>query len=125
ASPTSALSLSPQSSYGYPLSTKPKQINDTVRQIRERGSFVTKDGATITVSPTTQITAYVVADLEPSLRKLSQDYDFKISWDSKSLFNYHEGFKIYTEVFGYDKLLEDAKRRNGPFFDVLLSDIGH
>ncbi|MBA4760153.1 ATP-binding protein [Sphingosinicella sp.] len=102
-----------------------KQINDTVRQIRERGSFVTKDGATITVSPTTQITAYVVADLEPSLRKLSQDYDFKISWDSKSLFNYHESFKIYTEVFGYDKLLEDAKRRNGPFFDVLLSDIGH
>lgn len=102
-----------------------KQVNDTVRQIRERGSFITKDGATITVSATTQITAYVVADLEPSLRKLAQDYDFKTSWDSKTLFNYHEGFKIYSEVFGYDKLLEDAKRRNGPFFDVLLSDIGH
>lgn len=102
-----------------------KQVNDTVQQIRIRGSFVTKDGATITVSPTTQITAYVIADLEPSLRELAKVYDFKTSWDSKTLFNYHETYKVYCEVFGYDKLLEDAKRRNSPFFDVLLTDIGH
>jgi hypothetical protein len=102
-----------------------KQINDTVAQIRSRGSFVTKDGATITISPSTQITAYVIADLEPSVRELAKVYDFKTSWDSKMLFHYHETYKIYCEVFGYDKLLEDAKRRNSPFFDVLLTDIGH
>lgn len=102
-----------------------KQVTDTVAQIRERGSFITKDGATITISPSTQITAYVVADLEPKLRDLAKAYDYKTSWDSKTLFHYHEGYKIYCEIFGYDKLLEDAKRRNGPFFDVLLTDIGH
>ena len=31
-------------------------------------------------------------------------------------------YKIYTEVFGYNKLLEDAKKRNSPFFDVLMKD---
>lgn len=101
-----------------------KQIRDTVRQIRERGSFVTKDGATVSIAGGTQITAYVIADLEPSLRNISKDYDFQLSWDSKTLFHYHKEFEIYTELFGYDKLLEDAKKRNGPFFDVLLNDSG-
>lgn len=100
-----------------------KQVRDTVRQIRTRGSFVTKDGATITVSAGTQITAYIIADLEPSLRSVSKEYDYQLSWDSKTLFHYHKEFDIYTEVSGYDKLLEDAKKRNGPFFDVLLKDV--
>ncbi|MGE3395721.1 MAG: hypothetical protein AB7H79_02315 [Sphingomonas sp.] len=102
-----------------------KQVQDTVFQIRERGSFVTQDGATIEVADTTLITAFIVSDLEPSLRALGDYYDFQTSWDNKSLFNYHKKNKLYMEIFGYNKLLEDAKKRNGPFFDVLMKDFGN
>jgi hypothetical protein len=102
-----------------------KQIRDTVEHIRTRGSFVTQEGATIDVPDSTPITAYLIADLEPSLRDLAEYYDFQTSWDRKSMFDYHKKFKIYTEVFGYNKLLEDARKRNSPFFDVLLKDLGN
>lgn len=102
-----------------------QQVADTVEHIRDRKSFITKDGATIDVPESTPITAYIIADLEPSLRNVANYYDFQPSWDSKSLFNYHKRFNFYTEIFGYNKLLEDAKKRNSPFFDVLMQDIGH
>lgn len=102
-----------------------KQIRETIEQIRSRGSFVSKEGATIEIPSTTQITAYIVADLEPSLREVAKYHDFQTSWDEKSLFHYHKGYKIYTEIFGYNKLLEDARKRNAPFFDVLLKDFGN
>ena len=102
-----------------------KQIQDTVSQIRARGSFVTRDGATIAVAPTTLINAFIIADIEPSLRQVGEYYDFQTAWDNKSMFQYHKNNKIYTEIFGYDKLLEDAKKRNGPFFDVLMNDFGN
>lgn len=102
-----------------------KQIQDTVFQIRQRGSFVTQEGATIEVAPSTLITAFIVADIEPTLRSVAEYYDFQTSWDNKSLFHYHKNNKIYTEIFGYNKLLEDAKKRNGPFFDVLMKDLGN
>ena len=102
-----------------------KQIIDTVSQIRDRGSFITQDGATIEISPTTLITAFIIADLEPSLKNVGEYYDFQMSWDNKSLFKYHKQLKIYTEIFGYNKLIEDAKKRNSPFFDVLMKDFGN
>lgn len=102
-----------------------KQIRETIQQIRERGSFITKQGATIEVPSSTQITAYIIADLEPSLREVAEYHDFQKSWDEKSLFHYHKKYKIYTGIFGYNKLLEDAKKRNSPFFDVLLQDFGN
>jgi hypothetical protein len=102
-----------------------KQVVDTVAQIRERGSFITQDGATIEISPTTLITAFIIADLEPSLKDLGEYYDFQTSWDNKSLFKFHKKLNIYAEIFGYNKLIEDAKKRNSPFFDVLMKDFGN
>lgn len=101
-----------------------KQILDTVAQIRQRGSFITQDGSTIEVPATTVVTAFIIGDLEPSLRSIAEYYDFQESWDGKTFFHFHKKLNIYTEIFGYNKLLEDAKKRNGPFFDVLLKDLG-
>jgi hypothetical protein len=102
-----------------------KQIKDTVKLLREEKRFVTSDGASISVPTNTPITAFVVADLEPSLVSLASEYDFTESWDRKYYFNYHDAYDVYMEIYGYDKLLEDAKKRNSPFFDVLLSDLGN
>lgn len=101
-----------------------KQINDTVAKIRAEKRFVTEKGKTIDIPETTPITAYIIADLEPSLRKLADQYDFQDSWNKQAIYKYHEKFDIYVEVFGYEKLLKDAKQRNSPFFDVMLNEVG-
>ncbi|TAD78035.1 MAG: ATP-binding protein, partial [Sphingomonadales bacterium] len=54
-----------------------KQIRETIQQIRDRGSFITKQGATIEVPSSAQITAYIIADLEPSLREVAKYHDFQ------------------------------------------------
>lgn len=101
-----------------------KQVRDTVAKIRKRKSFITTKGDTISVPDHHEVAAFVIADLEPSLRNLASDeYDFTTSWDEKALFHYHKKHNLYIEIFGYDKLLEDAEKRNGPFFDVLMQDI--
>lgn len=101
-----------------------KQVRETVAKIRERGSFVTTAGATITIPRSHEVAAFIVADLEPNLRSLAEEYDFTVSWDEKTLFHYHKSYNLYVEIFGYDKLLEDAEKRNGPFFDVLMQENG-
>ena len=100
-----------------------KQVRDTVAQIRSRKSFVTTAGKTITIPDHHEVAAFIVADLEPSLRDIAPDYDFTLSWDEKTYFHYHKTYNLYTEIYGYDKLLEDAEKRNGPFFDVLMQEI--
>jgi hypothetical protein len=92
--------------------------------MRAQKRFVTSDGASIAVPDNTPITAFIVADLEPKLRTLADEYDFVESWDKQYLFKYHDKFDVYTEVFGYDKLVTDAKQRNAAFFDVLLNEVG-
>lgn len=101
-----------------------KQIHDTVELIRQRGSFVTMDKKTIEIPDSTPITAIIVADLEPSLRKLARRYDFSDTWDRKGLFKYHSDFDVFIEIFGFNKLISDAEKRNAAFFEILLNDIG-
>lgn len=102
-----------------------QQIHDTVEHIRRRKSFVTTSKKTIDVPDSTPITAIIVADLEPSLRSLASRYDFDETWDKKGLFKYHEKFDVFTEIFGFHKLISDAEKRNAAFFEILLSDIGN
>ena len=112
-------------SFGREGSDPIKQIHDTVEHIRERSSFVTMSKKTIDVPRSTPITAIIVADLEPSLRAIARRYNFNETWDKKGLFAYHDGFDVFVEIIGFDKLISDAQKRNAAFFDVLLGDLGN
>jgi len=100
-----------------------QQVFETVSKIREEKSLVSTSGKRIQVPEGTRIFAYIIADLEPKLVKVIQDHDFNQTWDHLGYYRYHENRDTFVEVFGYDKLISDAKKRNSAFFDVLLGDL--
>ena len=100
-----------------------QQVIETAIKIREEQRIITKTARTISVPPGVRIYAYVVADIEPPLRAVCENHDMQDTWDQKGFYMYHAKKDIFVEVMGYDKLVDDAKKRNAAFFDVLLGEI--
>lgn len=100
-----------------------QQVYETIAKIRTEGSLISANGTRLQVPNGTRIFSYVIADIEPTLRTVIDDHDFNISWDQQGFFRYHEKRDAFVEVFGYDKLVADAKKRNSAFFEVLMGDI--
>ncbi|WP_395173511.1 ATP-binding protein [Roseibium alexandrii] len=109
--------------YGNPKHDPVQQAISTAIQIRETGRIISKQGRTISVPTGVRLYAYVVADIEPTLRSICEDHDMHDSWDQKGYYLYHGKKDIFVEVLSYDKLLQDAKKRNAAFFDVLLGEL--
>lgn len=100
-----------------------QQVVETAVKIRETGRIITETGRTISVPAGVRLYAYVVADVEPTLRKVCENHDMNDSWDQKGFYQYHAKKDVFIEVMGYDKLVDDAKKRNAAFFDVLLGEL--
>jgi hypothetical protein len=64
--------------------------------------------------------AFVIADPTPTLIDVLNRHDFHNSWNPKVFVRYRERAAIFIQVFGYDTLVENAKKRNQAFFKVLL-----
>ena len=100
-----------------------QQVIETAVKIREDGRIITKSGRTIAVPGGVRLYAYVVADVEPTLRAVCENHDMHDTWDQKGFYTYHSKKDVFIEVMGYDKLIDDAKKRNAAFFDVLLGEL--
>lgn len=100
-----------------------QQVLETAVLIRDTGRIITSKGRTITVPSSSRIFAYVVADLEPTLREVCENHDFHETWDGLGYFRYHEKRDIFIELSTFDKVVTDAKRRNAAFFDILLGEL--
>jgi hypothetical protein len=100
-----------------------QQVIATAIQIRNTGRLVSTSGRTLDVPKGVRLYGYVVADLEPSLRTVCEDHDMADTWDQRGFFMYHEKKDLFVEVIGYSKMLDDAKKRNAAFFDVLLGEL--
>jgi len=66
--------------------------------------------------------AFVIADLKPTLIDILDKYDFHNHWNPRVFVRYREKTAIFIQVFGYDTLVENAKKRNQAFFKVLLDE---
>ncbi len=99
------------------------QVIEQAIKIREEERIIATSGRTITIPKGTRLYGYVVADLEPTLRKLCENQDMTQTWDNKGYYFYHKTHDIFIEVLGYDKLVDDARKRNAAFFDILLGDL--
>ena len=110
-------------SYGPAKRDPIQQVYETAIKIREEGRLITSSGATKVIAPGVRLYAYVVADLEPSLRKVCKNHNMRQAWDQQGYFYYHDTHDIFVEVIGYDKMVSDAKKRNAAFFDVLLGEL--
>lgn len=110
-------------SYGDAGKDPIQQVIETAVKIRGDGRIITQSGKTISVPAGVRLYAYIVADVEPSLRAVCENHDMQDSWDQKGFYTYHAKKDVFIEVMGYDKLLDDAKKRNAAFFDVLLGEL--
>jgi len=94
------------------------QVYRYVREIRS-GTAVDNHGRPITVYDTTRFYAYVICDLTLALRTIAEDAGMIPSPDSQGYFFFNRNLNTYLEVMSFNKLVDDAKKRNAAFFDKL------
>lgn len=78
-----------------------------------------KNGRIIRVGENTKFYLYAVCDMTPNLKKVAFRNDFKETPDKMGLYKYHEKSHAYIEVLSYDKIVNDAEKRNRILFDKL------
>ncbi|WP_374502068.1 hypothetical protein [Zoogloea sp.] len=93
------------------------QVLRYVRKIKE-GQAKDKDGKTINVGPI-PFYAYILCSLTPRIKSIADNHDFIKTPDNEGYFKYHQSLGCYIEIVSYDKVLNDAKKRNRAFFERL------
>ena len=99
------------------------QVIGQAIKIREEERIISTTQRTITIPKGVRLYGYVIADLEPKLRTICENHDMTPTWDNKGYYFYHKTRDIFIEVMGYDKLVDDARKRNAAFFEILLGDL--
>lgn len=96
-----------------------EQVLRYVRKIKE-GSAKDRDGKTINVG-SIPFYAYILCSLTPSIKAVAMDmdHDFVKTPDNEGYFKYHQAQGRYIGIVSYDKVLNDAKKRNRAFFERL------
>jgi hypothetical protein len=91
------------------------QVYMYIRKIRE-GTALDRNGRPITIAAATPFYCYILCDLTPSMCRVAENMGLKLTPDSLGYFGFNETLRAYVEVIGYDKMVEDAKKRNRAFF---------
>lgn len=94
------------------------QVYQYIREIRS-GTKNDRHGRPITVFENTRFYAYIICDLTKSLRTLAEDAGMIPSPDSQGYFFFNRNLNTFVEIMSFDKLLDDAKKRNASLFDKL------
>lgn len=97
------------------------QVYDYVKKIRS-GTELDKDGRPIRATANTPIYLYVICDLTPSMMNNAENFNLHPTPDGEGFFGYNNTPKVnaYIEVISFDKLLNDARKRNKILFDKLF-----
>jgi len=95
-----------------------RQINDYVELIKS-GKAKDRRGRPINVPENTPCYAYVVCDLTPTLRKQADYAQLVPTPDTQGYVGYHRHTGLYIEIISFQKLIDDAKRRNAVLFEKL------
>ncbi|WP_133366424.1 hypothetical protein [Qipengyuania sediminis] len=98
------------------------QVVETLEKALERGSAQKKDGEIFSFARVTRRVAYIIADLTPTLIKTLKRHSFQNDWNPRIWHQYRPNEEMAVYVYGYDTMIENAKKRNAAFFSVLLGD---
>lgn len=94
------------------------QIIAYIKSIRA-GKEVKEDGTAFVINDSTMFECYLVASLTPKLRELLDDDDYRLMPDLQEYYRYHSNLKAHIHVISYEKLIDDAKKRNHVLFEKL------
>ena len=99
-----------------------EQVIETLEKATAAGGISKTDGSHISFTGVVRRFAFVIADITPTLVKVLKRHDFKNDWNPKIWVRYRENERMFIQVFGYETLIELAKKRNQAFFSVLLDE---
>lgn len=94
------------------------QVYDYIREVR-KGLAEQRDGRPFVVPDQVPFYCYIVCDLTPKLRHFAENHDFTKAWDGQGYFGYNSARHAYVEIISFDKLIDDAEKRNLAFFEKL------
>ena len=95
------------------------QVVEYITKIRENRAR-SYSGNAIEVSTTTNFYCYIVCDLPEDVKSFFQtQYDMKLTPDGRGLYKFHDTLNAYIEVISYNKMLDDAGKRNRILFNKL------
>lgn len=79
-----------------------------------------RNGRTIEVTDKTPFYVYIVCDITPSLEKVLKNREFEKTPDGKGFFKVKSKYySAYFEVLPFEKVLDDARKRNRILFEKL------
>jgi hypothetical protein len=95
------------------------QVYDQVREIRD-GTFKDRHGRPIVgASREAPAFCYVVCDVTAAVQRGAVDASGQLTPDGRGYFGWNPQLKLYFEIVSYEKLVDDALRRNRRLFKKL------
>lgn len=95
------------------------QVYRLIREIKE-GHYKDKNGREIKVqSDRIPAYAYIICDTTKEVEIIAENKGMWSTPDNLGYYGYNPKLSTYVEIISYDKLLQDAKRRNRILFDKL------
>ncbi len=94
------------------------QVIGYVKKIRE-GKMLDKSGRVILGVSSIPFYAYIVCDITSKIKEFAELSSLTISPDGMGYFGYNSPSSTYIEVISFDRLIQDAKKRNRILFDKL------
>lgn len=98
------------------------QVLKTLEKSVADGGITKTDGTYFSFANVVRKFAFVIADITPTLYDVLDKHDFHNDWNPNVFTSYRDRAGIFIQVFGYDTLVENAKKRNQAFFKVLLDE---
>jgi hypothetical protein len=95
-----------------------KQLYSYVRKIKS-GEAKDKYHRAIHVNESTKYYLYAVCDITPKLQPFIDDNEFTKTPDNLGWYKFNKTYNAYFEILSYDKILNDARKRNRVLFDKL------
>lgn len=94
------------------------QVMEYITDIRD-AKVNDKNGRPIRVGDNVPFYVYIICDLTSKIEKLAVQNDYTHTPDGQGYFKLHNSLNAYIEVISFDKLVNDAKKRNRVLFDKL------
>jgi hypothetical protein len=94
------------------------QLTKYIRHIRA-SKATTDNGRPIPVPDNIPFFCYVICDITPKLDEFASNFNLLKTADGMGYFGFNQPNNAYFEVMSYDKMIQDAKKRNAIFFEKL------
>lgn len=104
----------------YDDSKNPVEQSEKYIELLLEGKVKGRNGRVVEVDRRTPFYVYIICDIRPSLQKILERREFELTPDGMGWFKVKSKFySAYFEVMPFEKVLDDARKRNRILFEKL------